>query len=172
MWPLLAVSDTKAVYACVLRTAFLLRLCVSLFCITIDWVYSHSLSPPPSFPLFLISHSLPPSSLSSPFTHTHTLSLSSSHRSAFLPYQISPCSITNTGFKLGSTDFTLTIQIATGQKGLGRNTILNNARKIQDNLAVMECSLLYSNSFCLPYCPLCAHSLAVNDACQMLLPRK
>lgn len=140
----------------------------------ISTIYSHFLSIPlilVSSPLFIIVTSSSFLSLCLSFSSAFSLP-SSTHRSAFLPYQLTPHSIQCTGFTKGSTSFTATISIGTGEGGrpaLGKQTIQDNAKKVRDSLAEMSCNLLYSNAIYLPYASLCTYKLTVNRACQMLL---
>ena len=99
-------------------------------------------------------------SLSLSLSKTHT------HRSLFLPYKLTPHLINFTNFERGSSNFSATIQLATGHKNTKRakhSTIKDAIRNLASRGDNMSCVVLYSNAWYKPWSRLCVKMIALTD---------
>ena len=96
-------------------------------------------------------------------------------RGAFLPYKLTPHLIQLKGFDAGSEHFVATISLGTGDHNsqkLSRSTIISVIQRLQYIDQDIHFTLLYSNSWYMPYSKLGTYHTEFDDLCTKLLPQK
>ena len=94
------------------------------------------------------------------------------YRAAFLPYKLTPHLIQLKGFDAGSVHFVATISLGTGDHNsqkLLRSTIISVIQRLKYIDQDIHFTLLYSNSWYMPYSKLGTYHTKFDNLCKKIL---